>query len=67
MFALLLNLHFVELGLEHPQRLISISMLGALVLTGCHNSGGEVSQTNRRLGFVNVLPARTRRAVGVHF
>jgi len=59
-----LALDVVELGLEVLHRLATVLVL-ALLRGGHHHAGRDVGDADRRVGLVDVLAARARRAIGI--
>src|SRR6185312_13747109 len=47
---------------EHRHRALAVAMLRAIVLAFDDDTGGEMREPNRRVGLVDVLAARARRA-----
>src|SRR5215212_5955039 len=54
----LLALELEEAGPEDPHRDLAVLVLTPLVLTLHHDAGRQVSNPDRRVGLVDVLPAR---------
>ena len=63
--VLLFALKLVQAGLQHAHGLFAVLDLAALILTGDHQTGGDVGDAHGGIGAVDVLAACTRRAVGV--
>src|SRR5262245_17654402 len=61
-----LQLMRVEPRLEDAHGELAVSVLAALGLRRHGDAGGQVGDANRRLGLVDVLPARSRGAERVH-
>jgi anaerobic selenocysteine-containing dehydrogenase len=61
----LLEFIFVQAGFEHLHRGSFVLVLAAVVLALYDDAGGFMRDPNGRLGFVDVLPAGPRSAVGV--
>ena len=51
---------------EHAHSLFFVLNLASLVLARDDYSRGNMGYTNGRLRFIDVLPARARRTIGVH-
>ena len=56
---------FVEARAQHLHRLFAVLVLAAPVLAGDHQPGRQVGDADRRIGRVDVLPARAGCAIGV--
>ena len=63
--VLLLALKLVQAGLEHAHGLFPILNLAALILTGDHQSRGQMGDAHGGVGAVDVLAARAGGAIGV--
>ena len=61
----LAKLELVEPRLEHRHALGAVAVLRAVVLALHDDAGGQVGDAHRRLGLVDVLPARAGGAVDV--
>ena len=59
-----LDLH--QLAAQHIHRHLAVLVLAALHLAGHHDAGGQVGQTHRRGGLVDLLSAGAAGAVNVH-
>src|SRR5690606_35228578 len=59
------QLGFIEARLEHAHGGRAVLVLRAVILAGDDDAGGDVGDTHRRIGGVDVLPARAGGAVGV--
>jgi len=55
----------VESGAQHLHGAVPVAVLGTLVLTGDHDSGGDVGDPHRRIGHVHVLAALAAGPEGV--
>jgi len=55
----------VYAGPENPQRGGLVLMLGSLVLAGNHDPGGDMGDTDGRIGNVDVLPSRAAGTEGI--
>ncbi len=61
----LLQLGFVQAGTQHVPRLGAVLVLRAFLLALHHDARGNMRDTHRRVGRVDVLAAGTRRTVGI--
>src|SRR5882724_9114560 len=61
----LLQLQFVEPGLQHAHGDEAVAVLGAVLLRLDHDAGGDVGDADRALGLVDMLAAGAARAHGV--
>ena len=60
------HFEFKQARLQHLHGLSAVAMLRAIVLALHHDVGGDVRNTNSRIGFVNVLTTCTAGAIGVN-
>ena len=62
------HLHFalVQLGLQHFHGGSTVLVLGAFVLAGNDDAGGNVRQAHGGIGLVDVLAARAAGTIGIH-
>src|SRR5450432_1488536 len=60
-----LDLHFIELGLEHLHRAVAVGMLTALGLARNYNATRHVRDAHCRLGLVDVLAASAGGTVDI--
>ena len=65
LFLALAHFKVVELGAQTLPSDVAVAVLAAAVLALHHDAGGHVRQAHGRVGFVDVLTARTAGAVGV--
>ena len=65
LLGLLRLLHIIQTRTQNLEGLILILVLAAFILTFHNQAGRKVGYTDRRLGFVNMLPAGATRAKGV--
>ena len=63
---MLLHFKFIKLGTEKTEALFLILELGAFILAGCHNAGGNMGHADSRACLVDMLAAGTAGAVVVH-
>ena len=64
-FLAFLHCVFIKPCPHHRHRLRPVTMLRAVVLALHHDTRRNMGQTHRAVGLVNMLPTRTRRAIGV--
>ncbi|MNX81261.1 hypothetical protein D3C86_1129440 [compost metagenome] len=62
----LAHLMLVQARLQHRHGLGTVAVLRTVVLALHDDAGGDVGNPHRRIGLVDVLPARARGAVGIH-
>ena len=60
-----LQLRLIQARFQHPHRCRPVAMLAAVGLTGHDDPGRQMRQPDRALRFVHVLPAGTRRPIGI--
>src|SRR5690348_12976470 len=60
------NLALIELGTKHIHRMLAVLNLRTLCLTGGDDSSRNMCNPNRRLGFVNMLTARTAGTIRIN-
>ena len=67
LFFLIAFAHFllIQTRFQHQHGFRAIAMLGAVVLALHHDIGGKVRNAHCRIGLVDVLAARARRAISV--
>ena len=59
----LVHLDLIQLGREHFAGQCTVLVLAAFVLTGSHNTRGDVSQSDRRFGLVHLLTTGTAGSI----
>ena len=58
LLRVLLNFELHELGFEHLHGVVAVLELAALCLAGSDDAGGDMNETHRRRGLIDVLAAR---------